>query len=233
MARLHSSQVEKVLHALVYFTIASGTGNSTNVTTALSTRLNTAGDGGVSVPVQIVTTDIGVVTSGANVCKVFLSNGEAIYDVNGNRVYGRVTFASTTYTVSYFVLVNGTETAYTFGATTNLLIGVPYAFDLYRYPRDANTNNPIEDTLQIGGGTPQKLFNEKLNVTSLNTVSNLTKLPISNVQVKLYVNGQAQTTYDNSFTVVDKAVTWLPGTNNAKFDLKTTDLVVAEYSTLE
>lgn len=231
MARLHSSQVEKLLHALVYFTVSSGVANNTNVTTALTTRLNTAGDGGVSVPVQEASTDIGIVTSGANACKVFQANGEAIYDANGNRVYGRITFASTTYTVSYFVLINGTQTAFSFGTSTNLLVGVPYAFDLFRYPRDAATNTPVEDTIQIGGTTPEKVFIERLNVSALNVVANLTKTPVNNTLVKLIVNGQLQTTFDNSFSVSNKTVTW--SNTNARFDLRTTDLVISEYSTLE
>lgn len=231
MARLSSSQIEKVLHSLVYFTITSGAANNTNVTTALTTRLNTAGDGGVSVPVQAATTDIGVVTGTGNACKVFQSNGEALYDGNGNRVYARITFASTVYTVSYFVLINGTETAYTFTNSTNLLIGVPYAFDLFRYPRDAVTNTPVEDTIQIGGTVPEKVFSERLNVTSLNTISNLTKNPTNNALVKLIINGQVQTTYDNSFAVSSRAIAW--SSTNARFDVRTTDLVVAEYSTLD
>lgn len=59
----------------------------------------------------------GVVTSPPQNKVVILDeNGEFIEDGSGNRVYGRLTFAALVWTLSYFVNISGTETAYSLPA---------------------------------------------------------------------------------------------------------------------
>lgn len=233
--KLNAFQLEKLQNALTYFTIASGTANSINVTTALTTRLNTSGDGGVSVPLQDSSlTSVGVVVIGGNICKIFQSNGEAIYDANANRVYARITSAAGIYTLSYFVLLAGVESAYSFVSSVNLLVGIPYRFDFGRFPSDAHTNIQIEDILQPSNTTSAKWFSEKLTVTALNTVSNLTKSPTTPTNIFLIVNGKSENSFAGSsatFSASGKSITIAP--INMGYNIQTNFDVIAFYETLE
>lgn len=51
--------------------------------------------------------------SGAN-------QGDSFYDGSGNLVYGRITFAAGVWTLSFYVLISGTETAYSFASPTDI-----------------------------------------------------------------------------------------------------------------
>lgn len=86
-------------------------GTSTDVSTQMSTKTPSGG----------VTVKGVVVLAGLN--KVILQHatgtnqGDEIVDSLGNEVYGRITNSGATWTLSYYVLLSGTETAYTFSST--------------------------------------------------------------------------------------------------------------------
>lgn len=55
VTRIQPSAIEQVQSAPIYVMGLSVAGSSTNVSTAVATALNTAGNGGVPVPVQVST----------------------------------------------------------------------------------------------------------------------------------------------------------------------------------
>jgi hypothetical protein len=57
-----------------------------------------------------------------------------ILDNNGNHVYGKLTYNSAVYTLSFYSLVSGTETPYSFGTTTTIDFNFLYLFDFARIP---------------------------------------------------------------------------------------------------
>lgn len=95
-------------------TTFSATGASGNVSSYLS--LKTPGGS---------TSSEGVVTAAPN-NKVVLRQGsganedDEIVDASGNVVYGRLTYATGVWTLSYYSLVSGTETTYSFGGSTSI-----------------------------------------------------------------------------------------------------------------
>lgn len=209
-------------------------GTSSVVTSVITTALSTAGDGGVSVPLQASSNNsVGVVTTGTTnrVEIVSASTKERLIDASGNEVYGRLTESGGIYTLSYYSLISGTETAYTM-PSTSIDFYFNYCFDAYRLPADFAVRLPtkiISDDPSNQGG---KEFIERLTVTALNTVSNLTKTPISG-SLKLIVYGVTHTLVDSPtpFSVSGKAITW--NANNAGYSLETVDNVVACYFTNE
>jgi hypothetical protein len=96
-----------------------------------------------------------------------------------------------TYTVTFYSLVAGTETAYSFVASIDLDIEFLYEFDLYRTP--ANASYEIRRTycdLGIGSGTEVV---ENLPVTGTDTITSLTYPPVV-ANVILFVNHIAEDT---------------------------------------
>lgn len=62
-----------------------------------------------------------VVNAPHNYIHVFDTSQDAIFDGSGNKVYGRLTYAASVWTLSYYSNVAGTETAYSFAAPTDLV----------------------------------------------------------------------------------------------------------------
>lgn len=235
MALFDRSQIDSLQYARIGALNITASGSSTVVTTPITTVLSTAGDGGVAVPLQVFTTStVGLVTTGAdNVVLIGLNaTKKPTADGSGNEVYGRLTEASGVYTVSYFTLVAGTETAYSFGSSTAIDIYFVYQFDLARMPRNAgvsvNARLIQNDPSGIGSGSIIKF--EKLTVTALNTLSALTIAPTSGTTIQLIVNGKNENPFGGgsaAFSVSGTAVTW--SATNAKYALQTTFDVIAFY----
>lgn len=49
-----------------------------------------------------------------------VNQGDSIFDSFGNLVYGRITFSAGVWTLSFYVLISGTETAYSFASATDI-----------------------------------------------------------------------------------------------------------------
>lgn len=103
---------------LAYFnqapSITGATGSSTNVTSLLS---------GISPSTSPAVTGAVVINPVNSVLLQSATTGtltDNFVDTSGNLVYGRLTYSSPNYTLSYYSLVSGVETAYSFSSPTNI-----------------------------------------------------------------------------------------------------------------
>ncbi len=237
MSKIQSKQVEHVQSAYVRVAGLSASGGSNTVTTAITTALSTAGRLGVSVPLQVSATEnaVGVITTGSY-NRVELWNGttkQKMSDASGNEIFGRLTQSGGVYTLTYYTIQSGTETAYTFASATTVDIEFAYRFDFHRIPADSAIGvkqRNVDDDSDGGGGD---IFQEQITVTALNTLNALTKTPVASTAVVLLVNGVAYSPAGGSapFTVTGKTISW--SSTNATFDIETTDRVIAHYTTFE
>lgn len=122
---------------LAYFSkiesVTGVTGSSTNVTSFL---------GGVSPSNAPSVTGVVVNSPNNYVLLQSAATGtltDNFVDTSGNLVYGRLTYSSPNYTLSYYSLVSGTETAYSFSTSTHL----QFFYQLLYNPLQTNpTYNP-------------------------------------------------------------------------------------------
>lgn len=215
---LQAEQIEKYLQAKISISGFAGAGADDVVTTELSTAATNAG---VSLAVSNGIDTMGFITSGAaNKVEIKDAGTEAaITDQAGNEVYGRLTEASGVYTLSYYSIVSGTETAYTLPATT-IDAYFNYLFTFAKLPIDALTNV----TNIVVGEDPRQFrarIVESLTISALNTLSLLSKLPVTGSKVILSISGKSEFE-TQSFTRSSKTITWTP-TNRY-------DLVVGKYN---
>jgi hypothetical protein len=97
----------------------------------------------------------GFVTTGSeNYCHIRdnasgATNGRAIYDSLGNMVYGRLTKAGAVWTLSYYSLVSGVETAYTMPASSALQV---WAQELHDPVTDATSHAIYSEMARIING---------------------------------------------------------------------------------
>jgi hypothetical protein len=125
----------------------SGT-SSTNVTPRIANALDTAGIGGT--PVNNIPSTDGIeapgviVTPPNNMVKLYLtSNNRPLVTADGFVVYGRLTYSSGIYTLSYFYLnASNVETPYTLPANYTLKGVANYIFPLHQLPT-YNIANPL------------------------------------------------------------------------------------------
>lgn len=92
-------------------------------TTAFDTAIKTITDHASGVGDSVTT---GVIVNTARAHKLELrdaSTNDAVDDGSGNEVYGRLSFAATVYTVTFFSDIAGTETAYSFSGPTSVDLG--------------------------------------------------------------------------------------------------------------
>jgi hypothetical protein len=233
---IKTKQISWIVAAGVRVSGISANGASSNVTSALTTALASAGRGATQVPLQpSVSEGLGLITtSPLNIVQISLaSTGEKIA-ANNNEVYGRVTESGGIYTLTYFTSVNGTETAYSFPSATVIDCDFNYRFDFARLPTDfaisvsrVIANDPKASLI----GTS---ITELLNVSAVNTISSLTKTPNVPDNVSLIVNDALYTPLGGAsarFTISGKAITW--SNVNAGFNLEPGDFVIAKYTTNE
>lgn len=233
--RLAASQIDRLFDGFVRLLNFTANGLSGNITTAITLALSSAGNGGVSVPLQVAVSGVGVIT---NVTVPIFDNAlkKPLRNADNNEVYGKITESNGDFTLSFFSLnATGTETAYTFSSATPIDFLIVYRFDFFRVPNNFATAYPIGDINlpSTGTNTVAKWFTEKLPVTLPNTVSALTKTPTSNTNVFLHVNGKTENAFGGSgaaFSVNAKNITW--NAANAG-DLLTSYDVVAFYETIE
>jgi hypothetical protein len=226
------------LSAAVQVMGLSVSGNSANISAAIGTALSTAGDGGTSVPAQALggSNKVGVIVATPhNRCEIAdNTTGEKFASATDGEVYGRLTAAGAVYTLSFYTIEAGVETAYSFAAATSIKIEFNYRFHVAKLPADAliatRSRNIADDPAVTGDG--QK-YTEALTVTALNVVSDLAKTPTDPDDVTLTVEGLVYKPVGSSpdFSIVDKTITW--NAANAGFDLETTDEVIADYCTKE
>jgi hypothetical protein len=232
MSQLQSKQVFKLVSGWIRVSGFTASGTSGVVTTVVTNALSTAGEGGVSVPLQDASaSQVGVLVSGNNRVEIYDATTKLkIKDLDGNEVYGRLTSSSNVYTLTYYVLVNGVETSYSF-TSTSIDFEFIYRFDFERVPPDFAVTISTRNVAQDPSGSGGTVKRESLAVTGTNTINSLTKTPLNGVT--LLVNGQGESSAGSPapFTVSGKAITW--SASNAGYSLATTDKVVAVYETNE
>lgn len=230
---IQAKQIQKFMLAWVGITgFSTAGGTSDTITSALTTALNTAGNGGSAVPLQVGSaTQEGVSTAaGFNLTDVYVvSTGDKLVDGAGNEVYAKVSNSGSVWTLSYFSAPNGTETAYTMVASTSISFEIPYVFTFDHLPYTAITamvSRHIAPDLATFG---YRETSEALTVTAANTVSNFTYTP-TGAKTQLIVNGVVYMPIGASppFTVSGKVITWSAA--NAGFALATTDEVKVAYA---
>lgn len=204
------------------FTTSSS--SSTDVTAAITAVLATAAKDGSSVPLQVASGDTeGVVTS--SIVEIFDSatKDKILADNDGAEVYGKITESSGVYTLSYFFIdVNGVEQTYTMTGQV-IDFGVQYRFSMANLPYDfALSQNVAQDA---NGGNPGNIIVETLIPTALNTIPNMTSIPVGfEIKTAIYatVNGHDQLGEGLSVSA-GGAVTAVPATIG--YSIETSDIV--------
>lgn len=183
--------------------IASPSGSSTNVTSQMSGK---AASSGTAVKGVVVTFPYNRV----NIRQ--LSNagaGDQLLDLLGNEVYGRITESAGTWTLSYYVDLDGIQTAYTMtaGQTTN---GIKWWYQqlynpitdapVYNEMLDTPSDNTTQDVVDASGTqrgvvttgaqsfAGKKTFNDGSDMNSKNITSVLNPVSAQDAATKNYVD---------------------------------------------
>lgn len=221
--------IEKYQAGWVGITSFSANGGSNDVTSALTTALTTAGYGGSAVTLQNSTAynvDGVIVASPLNRVPVRVSGG-AIQDADGLEIYARITEATGTYTLTYYVNDEGVQTAHSFGGATTVDVYIPYRYTFGSFPTDTAIAIPAFDvTPDPAQVTAPIAFSEELTAGT-NTVTDLTNTPVG--AVELVVDGVSFSSVATPapFTISGTTITW--SATNAKVSLDSSDTVIANY----
>jgi hypothetical protein len=235
MALLQRKQLDWINAGWVGISAFEATGGSGVITTEITTALGTAGRGGTAVPVQISTSEgQGVITTGDhNRVEIFDNATKTkLADGSNNEVYGRITEAGGAYTLTYYVLDGGVETAHSISPATDIDFYFPYRFTADKYPTDAAIALDLKNVYQeVNPGSPgaNPETAEPIAVTATDTLDDLSATPTTGSAMKLSVNGQvfASTEPSPAFSRSGVALTWSAA--NAGFSLDADDNVVAYY----
>jgi len=233
--RLKPKQIKKLFAAPIRVSglVVSMNATSTVITSQVTTALLTAGYNSQAVPLIYTTSETtpGVIKTVNNRVEIYTNSTGAKIEYSGYEVYGRLTELAGVITLTYYYLVGGVETSYTFPSATTIDFEFNYRFEFKDLPTDSiiaiKQRNVQDDVANTGG----KLKVEKLTVASLNTISALSITPVSGKNVRLLINGYPVDSIATApaFTVVGTALTW--NSSNADWDVETTDSVIAEYLT--
>lgn len=238
MSKLHSSQIKRLFDSYLRISAFSATGLNDVVTTPITSLLSSAGDLSATVPLQVSTYNSGTQTEGlittgtGNRVLIYDATTKQMIDDNaGNEVYGRITEAGGVYTLTYYSLVNGVETAFDIGTTT-IDFEFLYRFEFHNLPVNFAVAIQSRNVDEDAGGNVGRLVVERVTVSGTNTLSNLTYTPDVSANVQLSVNGKLEDTLSGSgLTVSGKALTWTAATIG--YSCLTSFRVVAQYTTLE
>jgi hypothetical protein len=229
MSQLQPKQLKKILSGVIKITglSVSSSASSVNVTTQLTSALTTAGEASSSVPLIASTSsaDNGVVvTSPNNRCEVWDATTKAKIAVGTAEVYAKLSFGSSVYTLNFYYLnAAGAEIAYTFTGAATIDFDFAYRYRFHEFPADGFIAYITKNVMQDTQGSSAVEVNEKLAVTSTNTVAALSATPAYVSRTKLIVNGKVETPLGASpaFTISGTTLTWSPV--NAGYTLETTD----------
>ena len=201
--------------ALSGFSTAGGA--SDTVSTPLATLAATATRSGGSLPTQAANLNPGSEATGfvtgapLNKVEIRTASGLHIQDTNGFDVYGRLTVVGSTWTMTYYSLAGGTETAFTgMAASTMLTFLLPAFFKLNDYPYSADyvvaDISLDSDVSQIG----KRPTSQALSIVTTNAVPNLSQTPVG--ELTLRVNGIGHSTLDvaSAVSYSGTSVTWVP-----------------------
>jgi hypothetical protein len=117
--------------------VAAATGSSFDITTSMSGK-TAGGTGSVA----------GVITAPpSNRAEIRdSSQGDQLEDTSGNKVYGRITFASSVWTLSFYIFDGGVEVPYTFSDLHNIYVYFREVFNLKNLPTiEADVGEMLSD----------------------------------------------------------------------------------------
>ncbi|MCW4039990.1 MAG: hypothetical protein NWE83_04455 [Candidatus Bathyarchaeota archaeon] len=172
-----------------------------------------------------------IVTSPLNKVEIIDTVTKKAIEIDSNEVYARLTESGGAYTLSYYTIVSGTETAASITST---------AIDFFIAYNYENKDFPFDSALRVSktvvgedpastGGKPKT---ERVTITGTNTLANLSFTPIDGTDVTLHVNGKTEDAKTNgAISLAGKVITW--SAVNAGYDIETTDVATAQYHTLE
>lgn len=235
MSLIKPKQIDRILSGsikLLNVSVGSGV-NSVIVTSAITSVLATAGNNGVSVPLQTSTnvfTPGVIVTSPINKSEIFDHVTKLpISDVNGNEIYGRIVYSGSDYVLNLHYLNSGTETAYSTTGAITIDFDFVYRFDFNTLPADALVAAVSRNVSLDPKGQGATMILEKLTVIATNSLSTLGNIPSSPNKTILSVNGKEEFTLGAgpAFSLAGATITWNAG--NAGYSLETTDVVYAKY----
>lgn len=134
--------INLLVAAVQVLSATSISGTSSNVTSVFTGRTS----GGSSLTK-------GVVTAGQNYCELRNSSTDSLFiNAQGEKVYGRITFAASTWTLTYYTLTAGVETSYNFTSPVDMDIYFLQVFDVQDVPTiwqdkvlSLFTQNPASD----------------------------------------------------------------------------------------
>ena len=176
-------------------------------------------------------TTAGVFTTSPNNRTVLVrrDNGRAVEKADGTRIFGRITFAATVFTLTLYVSDGaGAETAYTPVAgdgLNNVAIDIIYGETVQwesRLPTDAVNALDGLDDVSIDPNSHIKQI-DPFTPTAAQTAFNLTQTPKAG-SVQMFINGQMQRP-TTDYTVAGSTLTY----TEADYQLSTTDRVLIAY----
>lgn len=170
-----------------------------------------------------------IVEDGLNIVDILdSSSNQRIGDDENREVYAKLTEAGGVFTLTYYVNIDGTETAYSIPNSVSINFIVKYNSNWSRTPKSAKqgfvSRVIANDPKQLGG---RYIPNEVVTITANNTVSDLSFTPI-NDEVLFLVNGLGSSV---AFTVNGKSIT--VDANTLGYTLKPTYRLTASYQTKE
>ena len=231
MPQLQAKQINKVISApikIVGISVLGGV-NFTLVTSAITSVLATAGNGGVTVPAQIAADQysVGIVTTSPNNKSEIFDNvlKTPIVDLNGNEVYGRIVASGSDFNLNYYSLISGTETAYVTQSAYTLDFDFVYRFDFNTLPADFAVASITRNVNLDPKGQNSTPIVEAVAVLGTNSLSTLANIPVSPTKTILVVNGHEEYYLgaSPSFTISGATITW--NASNAGYSVETTDKV--------
>ena len=186
-----------------------------------------------------------ITETGKNLVEVYLAVGKSkIDDGKGNEVYGRLTYSSAEWAVTFYSLKDNVETVFPFlpttkggfdaGVTTefDLELVLPYVFDFNDLPSTfmiAISSSYANDDVRKNYGA--SLLRKTIVATAKNTLPKLTKKYVLGEKFEMTVNGQEMIMAAGDFSVdmTTFDLTWYPEV--AGFDIDTDDEIKIAYIT--
>lgn len=158
-----------------------------------------------------------------------IADGKAIVDpTTGRSIFGRLTFASGVWTLSFFTLVGGTETAFNFSGHPQSGTAISFRYcEMVAFenidPFAQVYNGENVDEVMLNG--VRRYYRNALTITTNSQTSlSLPKAPATDALdlTELSVNGQMME-YGTDYSISGSTLTW--NTAAAGFSLSTTDKV--------
>lgn len=161
-------------------------GATTDITDTIAIALDSYADDGSALLNQVSTGGAGVIVSGNNNrCPVLSVSGKTIYAF-GEEVYSRLTRASNRFILFYYYLLNGVETAYNPGLSSQILrVSIPYRFQSQNFPKDVFISDLKLDSQPLIGSS----FKFLIDTSKPGSPSNTFVLPLnSNYSYNFNIN---------------------------------------------